>query len=37
MVNKVIEENKGYNKHQKLTSDFDNVIKGIEGDMKDGK
>ena len=36
-VNKAIEEYKEYNKHQKITSDFDRAIKGIEGDIKGGK
>ena len=35
--NKAIEEYKEYNKHQKITSDFDKAIKGIERDMKDGQ
>ena len=34
---KAIGEYKEYNKHQKITSDFDDVIKGIEWNMKDGK
>ena len=35
--NKAIGEYKEYNKHQKITSDFDKAIKGIERDMKDGQ
>jgi len=34
---KAIGEYKEYNKHQKITSDFDRAIKGIEGDIKGGK
>ena len=34
---KAIGEYKEYNKHQKITSDFDRDIKGIEGDIKGGK
>lgn len=35
--NKAIGEYKEYNKHQKIVSDFDKAIKGIERDIKDGK
>jgi hypothetical protein len=34
---KAIGEYKEYNKHQKITSDFDRAIKGIEGDIKGEK
>lgn len=36
-ANKAIGEYKEYNKHQKIVSDFDKAIKGIERDIKDGK
>lgn len=36
-ADKAIGEYKEYNKHQKITSDFDEAIKGIEGEIKDGK
>lgn len=36
-VNKAIGEYKKYNKDQKIISDFDKAIKGIEGEVKDGK
>ena len=36
-ANKAIGEYKEYNKHQKIASDFDEAIKGIEGEIKDGK
>ena len=36
-ANKAIGEYKEYNKHQKIVSDFDKAIKGIERDMKDGQ
>ncbi len=36
-ANKALGEYKEYNKHQKITSDFDKAIRGIEGEIKDGK
>ncbi|MDR0316894.1 MAG: hypothetical protein LBH89_00355 [Lactococcus lactis] len=34
---KAIEKHKEYANHPKITSDFDKAIKGIEGEIKNGK